>query len=325
MYKYAVETINRCKLFVLTTHVAPDGDGLGSEVALQLFLESLGKEAHIVNPGTLPARYRFIDPQSKLVRYAADVHDPLIARADVILVLDISSWDRLGEMRDAVISSHAFKICIDHHPYGDRVADIALVDETASSTAEITYGLIRATGVSELTPRVAEALFVGILTDTGSFRFPNTTPQTLRVAADLMEAGADPSRVANHLYEQHTLDRMKLLGHELLTCHAVEDTRIAWMEITREEQQQFGVIDNEVEGFLDVLRTVKQVEIAALFLENADGEIKVSLRSKGSKNVNTIAIKFGGGGHPKAAGCVIRGTMKEVVALVIKELRHLVT
>ncbi|NIN69790.1 MAG: bifunctional oligoribonuclease/PAP phosphatase NrnA, partial [Anaerolineae bacterium] len=97
------------------------------------------------------------------------------------------------------------------------------------------------------------------------------------------------------------------------------------MEITREEQQQFGVIDNEVEGFLDVLRTVKQVEIAALFLENADGEIKVSLRSKGSKNVNTIAIKFGGGGHPKAAGCVIRGTMKEVVALVIKELRHLVT
>ncbi|NIN69791.1 MAG: bifunctional oligoribonuclease/PAP phosphatase NrnA, partial [Anaerolineae bacterium] len=122
----------------------------------------------------------------------------------------------------------------DHHPYGDRVADIALVDETASSTAEITYGLIRATGVSELTPRVAEALFVGILTDTGSFRFPNTTPQTLRVAADLMEAGADPSRVANHLYEQHTLDRMKLLGHELLTCHAVEDTRIAWMEITRE-------------------------------------------------------------------------------------------
>lgn len=325
VYAEIVEAIRRHRLFILTTHVHPDGDGLGCEIALQAFLGALGKEAHIINNGPLPKRYAFIAPLGAVQSYAPDVHDPLIARADAIFVLDISTWERLGPMREPISAAPAFKICIDHHPYRENATDIALVDENASSTAEILWGLILAMDGQWMTSPMAEALYMAILTDTGSFRFPNSTPKTLRVAAALMEAGAMPSQISQKLYEQYSWERMKLLGQGLLTSQVTEDRRIAWMEITLKDQERFSVLNNEVEGFLDVLRAIKEVQIAALFIENAEGEIKVSLRSKVAQDVHIVARKLGGGGHPKAAGCVVHAGMAEAVSRVLGELRCLVS
>jgi len=323
VYADIVQAIRRHRLFILTTHIAPDGDGLGCEIALHELLRALGKEARIINNGPLPRQYAFMDPDGVVECYAPGAHDPAIRQAEVIFVLDISAWDRLGAMREPLRAAGALKICIDHHPYRDGVTDIAVVQETASSAGELVYELIVAVGAS-VTKRMADALYVALMTDTGSFRFPNTTPKALRAAAALVEAGASPSELARHVYEQYSWERMKLLGHELLTSHVTEDRRIAWIEITRKDQERFEVLNHEVEGFLEAIRAIKEVEIAALFIENEEREIKVSLRSKGAPDVHTVARKFGGGGHPKAAGCVVHASMPEVVAQVIGELRAIV-
>ncbi len=287
--------------FLLVTHVNPDGDGIGSQIALHRYLTGLGKTSAIINGQPIPFNYHFLDEKSEVEVFDAAVHEPIIAATEVIFILDISNRDRLGKCGQPVEDSGALKICIDHHISNDKFADINLIDVSASSTGELIYRLITGMG-GEITREIAEPLYVSIITDTGSFRFSNTNSQSHTIAGHLVEIGVNPKDIYKDIYENSSIGRIKLLGLALSELKMAADDRIAWVTITREMMEKTGTRPQDCEGFVDYLRLLKDVEVFLIFIEVNRDRTKVSLRSRGLVDVNKIAGQFGGGGHQHAAG-----------------------
>lgn len=287
--------------FLLVTHVNPDGDGIGSEIALHRYLIGLGKTSTIVNGHPTPLNYHFLDNGLEVSVFDASIHESIISEVDAIFVLDISNWDRLGRCGQPVRESGALKICIDHHISNNKFADINLIDEGASSTGELVYRLITDMG-GEITREIAEPLYVSIITDTGSFRFSNTNSRSHAIAAHLVDVGVNPKEIYTSIYENSSIGRIKLLGLALSELKMAADGRIAWVTITREMMEKTGTQPQECEGFVDYLRLLKDVEVFLIFIEVNRDRTKVSLRSRGLVDVNKIAGQFGGGGHQHAAG-----------------------
>ena len=205
----AHDLFRQCRNFVLTTHVNPDGDGLGSEVALADWLSLRGKQATIINHNETPSVYRFLDPESRILRYDPDSHADLIRSADVIVVLDTNHPDRLSSMTRAVMESPAKKICVDHHLEPASFADVYVIDSSCTSTGEIVFRMLAADpNAVSITPRMAGALYCAIMTDTGSFRYSNVDPDIHRIVAQLLESGADPTAIYREIYEQWSPGRI---------------------------------------------------------------------------------------------------------------------
>lgn len=307
----------------LITHVHPDGDGMGSEVAMVHLLRAQGVEVVITNPTPTPERFAFLLRDLPGVdRTAQAVKE--IRRADLILVLDIADLSRLGQLGDAVRERGVPVACIDHHtgsgqlPPGPR-----LVDATAAATGELVYLLARDLGWT-VTREVAHAVYVAIVTDTGSFRFSNTTPRTLRVAADLLELGADPEEVYLEVYASAPPGRPRLLAETLQTLVIEDEHGIAWMTVPPGALERHGVEADDLDGVVEHARAVRGVRLALLFRHVSGGRIKVSFRSVGSVDVAELARKFGGGGHTKAAGVAIVGDLDTVQRTVLEESRAFV-
>ncbi|RMF63147.1 MAG: bifunctional oligoribonuclease/PAP phosphatase NrnA [Calditrichaeota bacterium] len=324
--KRAFENVKAClergQRFVLTTHVNPDGDGLGSEAALALFLESLGKDAYIYNSSPVPENYRFLDPEQRMQVYDSNTHRETLLTADYIVVLDISDWNRLRQVGMDFRDVRIPKICIDHHPPYEKFGDIRLVDVEASSTGEIVYELIKYCG-GTFTREIAEALYVSILTDTGSFRFTNTTANALRAAAELVECGVNPQQIYRQVYERLPVTKVRLFGYVLSNLKFEQNGKVAWVAIPAEVMKSVGARQNDTEGFADYPRVIEGVEVSLLFLEVDRNRTKISFRSKGSVPVNVVAQKFGGGGHPFASGVLIEGKMEEYIPKVLEEVSRL--
>ncbi|HRP08484.1 MAG TPA: bifunctional oligoribonuclease/PAP phosphatase NrnA [Gemmatimonadales bacterium] len=304
----------------LITHVHPDGDGMGSEVAMVHLLRDIGVEAVIANPTPTPARFGFLlaalpdtDRSSDAVRE--------IRRADLIMVLDISDISRLGHLATAVEQRGVPVVCIDHHtgevrlPPGPRI-----VDPGAAATGELIYLLAREMGWT-VTREVARAIHVAMVTDTGSFRFSNTTPRTLRVAADLLELGADPEEVYLEVYASAPPGRPRLLAETLQTLVIDEENGIAWMTVPPGALERHGVETDDLDGVVEHARPVRGVTLAILFRHVSGGRIKISFRSVGDVDVAALARRFGGGGHTKAAGAAIPGELEDVQRKVLDHSR----
>ncbi len=304
----------------LVTHVNPDGDGLGSQVALIHLLRGAGLDAVITNPSPTPERFRFlladlpgVDRSDRAVRE--------LRRADVIIVLDIAELTRLGQLGATVEERGVPVACIDHHtgpghlPGGPR-----LVDVQAAATGELVYLLARALDWP-VTRAVAHALYVAIVTDTGSFRFSNTRPRTLRIAADLLELGADPEEVYLEVYASAPPGRPRLLAETLETLVVEDEHGLAWMTVPPGALERHGVESDDLDGVVEHARAVRGVRLAILFREVSGGRIKVSFRSVGTTDVAALARRFGGGGHTKAAGAAIAGSLDTVQRTVLAEAR----
>ncbi len=315
------QIVDEGKRFIITTHVNADGDGLGSEMALFHFLRSRGKEAVIVNVGAMPENYRFLDPEG-VIRWAEDgeADEALPIGFDAIFILDTGKFSRLGHLHQSVEENGATLICIDHHPKEMGFAHAEVIDTEVSSTGELVYDFITSCGLRISNPLVAEALFAALLTDTGAFRFANTTSRTHRIAAELIEAGADLMKVYHEIYERGSLSRLRLLGKAMAGLQLECGGRLAWFSIDRETLSSHGVRYAETERFVDEPRQIEGVEVIVYFLETHEGTIRVSIRSKGDVTVNEIARHFGGGGHPYAAGIRMRGPLQEAVRRVIGAL-----
>ncbi|MFQ5895219.1 MAG: bifunctional oligoribonuclease/PAP phosphatase NrnA, partial [Nitrospinota bacterium] len=299
--------IGQSREILLTTHVNPDGDGAGSEMALRYFLESRGKRVRVVNDGELPPHYRFLDPDGVVSQPEAPAAQ--LRGVDLVIVLDTGKAERLGRLRQAVLASGAPLVCIDHHPAEESFGDIRVVDPEASSTGEMVLALLRSFGEGTRDPRLAEALYAAIATDTGQFRFSNTNARALRAAAELVEAGADPVRVFREVYERGSTGRFRLLGETMSSLHLECGGKLAWFAITREALARHGVTPPETDRFVDEPRVIEEVEVVVYFLELEDGRVRVSLRSKGRIPVSGLAMRFGGGGHAFASGIRIRGSL----------------
>jgi len=299
--------------FLITTHVNPDGDGLGAELGLCAYLVSRGKDVVILNPDPLSDRYAFLAEHATYLAYDASRDAEVIEQAEVIIVLDISRWERLGELGKRLRSCSALKICIDHHPFeANGMADIYGVDLTAAATGQLVYEMIR-DGRQAVDVRMAMGFYISILTDTGSFRFSNSDPRAHRVAAELIETGLDPNELYERVYGDSSLSRLRLLGYGLSHMRMEAEGRLAFVVLPREAVRECGAVPADTEGFVDVARTARGTEGVALLFEHEEGTIKVSLRSRGRINVNRVASALGGGGHVLASGATMDGPLGTAV------------
>ena len=305
----------------LTTHVNPDGDGLGSEVALVHLLRAQGVEVTITNPTPTPSRFEFLfDDLPNVDRSGEAIRE--LRRADLIVVLDISDLGRLGMLGETVRSRGVPVICVDHHvsdgvlPPGPRY-----IDSEASATGELIYEIAVANDWPLTTP-AARALYIAILTDTGGFRFSNTHPRTLRVAADLLEVGVDPEEIYLDVYARAPEGRPRLLAEALQTLVVEPNYGLAWVTVPPGAIERLGVSSDDLDGVVEFPRSIEGVRMALLFREASQHRVKVSLRSVGTVNVAAFAQRFGGGGHVKAAGLVLPGTLAEVQTQVLTAARE---
>ncbi|MGH7516261.1 MAG: DHH family phosphoesterase [Gemmatimonadales bacterium] len=304
----------------LTTHVNPDGDGLGSEAALAHLLRARGLEVSVTNPTPTPARFRFLFEELPGVDRTGEAVKE-IRRADVIVVLDISELGRLGMLAEPVRERGVPVACIDHHvspgilPPGPRY-----LDPTASATGELVFEVAKANGW-RLEQPAARGLYVALLTDTGGFRFSNTHPRTLRIAAELLETGLDPEGIYLDVYARAPEGRPRLLAEALQTLVVEPEVGLAWVTVPPGAVERFGLTSDDLDGVVEYPRSVDGVRMALLFREVSAGRVKVSLRSVGSVDVAAFARQFGGGGHTKAAGLAVVGSLGEVQATVLSAAR----
>jgi bifunctional oligoribonuclease and PAP phosphatase NrnA len=304
--------------FVLTTHVNPDGDGLGTEIALALYIQKLGKRAAILNCSATPENYLFLTKLFPIVQFDTSIHSRMMEEAEVIIVLDTNHPDRIGSMKPALLSSNAVKVCIDHHLEPGDFADLYILDETSTSTGEIVYRLMNFLMHLSIDHETAIALYTAIMTDTGSFRYPKTDSETHKIVAQLLQLGADPVAIYEHVYERGTLNRMRLLGLALANMRTLHQGKIAYMVISHDMFASTLTTEVDTEAFVPYTLTIDGVQIGLMFSE-FNGMVKVSFRSKGDIWINVLAKEFGGNGHKNAAGARIpNAQLDEIVAQVLE-------
>ena len=316
------EAVLAARRIAMTTHVNADGDGIGSEVALVHLLRDLGKDAWIANPTPIPPRYGFLlDPVAAHDR--TDDAAAALKAADLFLVLDISDLGRLGNLAPTIRSRDLVTACVDHHlSPGTLPAGPRLVDATASATAELIHDLAAVAGWP-LSPEAARALYVGLLTDTGGFRYANTSPRTLRVSASLLEHGVDPERIYERVYATAPVGRLRLTAEVLETLVTEPEIGLSWLTVPPGAIERHGVTADDLDGLVELARSVQGTRMALLFRQLASGKIKVSFRSVGDVDVAAFAHPFGGGGHAKASGASISGALDEVQHTVLAAARRL--
>lgn len=299
-----VEIIDSHQRFLLTSHIRPDCDALGSELGMAGVLEALGKSVVVINGQQNPRNLQFIDPQRRIKAIGVDVQASDLKDIEVLIVLDTSAWAQLGPMGDVLRSTTAKKIIIDHHVSGDDLGAEPFKDTTAEATGRLVVLLAEHLGV-KLTPEMATPLFAAIATDTGWFRFASTKPETLRAAAQLMEAGAKPFELYNSLYEQDTLARINLIGRTLARAQAELNGRLVHTSIRQEDFRATGAVASDTEDIINMTLAVGGTQVAVILVELATGGVKVSFRSRGQLDCTRVAEKFGGGGHKAAAGATL--------------------
>ncbi len=322
MLKKIIDVIQSNQSFALTTHYNPDGDAVGSLVAMAAFLGDLGKEVHAYYTGHLTATYGFLNTDGDLACYEETSEaDSEIARADVVILLDANEWSRTDKMETAIRDSSALKLVIDHHPLEGNSSDAIWVDKTAASVGEMIFRLIKEMD-GKITQKIGVALYVTILTDTGSFRFSNTTAETHRIASELIEAGVSTSSVYQKIYERNPVEKVKLLGYCIENIHLGCNNLLAWTSVSQKALTQHNAEDWMLDGVVEVVRTITDVEVTVLLKELKDGGVKISLRSSEKLDVNKLARSMGGGGHPRAAGCKLDMELEEAQRLVVKKVRE---
>lgn len=311
-----IEVINKHNSFLITSHTSPDGDGIGSQFALHALLKGMGKHPIIVNDDPLPELYNFLP---KLWHQMKDEIPRLVV--DAVFVIECATLDRIGSPLE-LITEDMVVVNIDHHVSNEKFGKINWVDSGRSCVGEMIYELYRKL---ECPIGKEEALFLylAVVTDTGSFRYANTTSLTHRVAGELISLGAKPDEVAERLYETHSISAMRLLGLALSTLRRSEDGQVAWLYVTRDMMAQSGAEPAEAEGLVNYARSIRRVKVALSFKETQDpDEVKVSFRSKGMVDVDAVARAFGGGGHPQASGCLVKGKIDEVIPLVLAKVKE---
>jgi phosphoesterase RecJ-like protein len=301
--------------FAILSHVRPDGDALGSQLALALSLEQLGKDVRVWNEDGMLEKYSFL-PRAELLTKPPSTEEDV----DVAVALDTAIQNRLGTAFAAIRSTKIW-INIDHHRSNPGYGDIVIVDPSAPATGEIIFSLIKSQGLP-FNHDIAENLYAAISTDTGSFQYPKTSARTFEIAAELVRVGGlDVGKISQQLYENYPRRRLELLRELLRTTRFHFGDRVASFSLTLKTTADLAVLPEDNEGLIDHLRAIHGVIVAGFFEELADGKVRVSMRSKDEAvDVCAICQKFGGGGHTLAAGARVRGSLAEIEEKVLEEI-----
>jgi len=306
------ELLDKKHRFMVTSHITPDGDSIGSTLALTLALLKMGKRAVPVIKDDIPKKYRFLPGTDLIVKDTSESFDAVIA-------LDCGDIERLG-FEKQLKEYGPIVINIDHHKSNDFFGDLNLVDANSSSVGEMVYRLID--GKIDIDYDIALNLYTAIITDTGSIKYSNTTPSSLKILANLVDKGVKPDYVSRHVFERRSLASIKLLKSVLNTLEISADGKIASLLITRDMLRDSGASEEDTDGMINYAREIEGVEVAVIFKENEDSLIRVGFRSNEWVDVSMIAAKFNGGGHPRAAGCVLKFPLQEARGIVLDAIQH---
>jgi phosphoesterase RecJ-like protein len=308
------------KTVAISTHMNSDGDGCGSEVAMALLLAQRGVTAKIVNPTAWPSLFDFLLSDSGVKDDTAK-GSAALKSVDALVVLDISDVKRLGTLADSVRALAKPKVVIDHHvPSNEPPGETILADTAACATGELIYDFACTLDL-EITPAIARALYIAMLTDTGGFRFSNTTPRCHAIAGELLNAGVDPEDMYVRVYASAPPGRIQLLAEVLATLEFDLGIGLAWLSMGPGLLEKYDVRQEDLDGIVEHARSIAGTRMAIFFRDLGHGKVKISFRSTGTVDVNAFARQFGGGGHAKAAGAMVSGTMSEVRERVIAAAR----
>ena len=319
MWDKIAKFINDYDSFLITTHVNPDGDAIGSEMALKSFLEDLDKDVVVVNSNPTPHNLTFLDPEGEIKVFPYDVKKEVLEDVDAFFIVDVNNSEHLGNLARPLENSTQPRVCIDHHQGAEEnFADVSVNDTSAAATGLLIYDLIRAMG-GDITRAIADAVYAALITDTGTFRFSNTDVRAFRTAAELCEHGVKPYDMHRLVFASKSWGAGRLLGPVLGTVETTGEGRLAWIHVTQKMMKDAGAVYDDTDGFVDLVRAIRNVELVLFFKEVPDGKVKVSLRSNGRVNAFAVAEGFGGGGHKMASGMKVEGpmdsAMKKVVAV----------
>lgn len=308
-----IEYVKKSKSAFLVSHAHPDGDAIGSLIAMGLSLDGLGKKVTLFNVSPIPAVYRFLPAADRIVNHADD------ADYDIAFILDCGELKRIGKAV-SIVSQIPVIINIDHHITNTRFGNYRLVDTSACATAEIVYRLVKKME-APVDRAIATSLYTGILTDTGSFRFSNTNKAAFAICEEMVAHGVDPYDVARHVYGSYSLGRIKLLNLALDSIEISRNGKLSMMTITQNMLEKTGTQPEDVDGLINYARRIEDVKMTALIQECGNGKgnkmLNVSLRSDGTVDVAAIAASFGGGGHASAAGFNVESTLPEIKSEII--------
>jgi len=318
------EFLGRPRRVLLTTHINPDGDAIGSEVAFARWLSGRGARVDILNDSRTPEAFRWLTTENPIEVYDEALAEQRFAEADALVVLDTSNRQRIGRLARH-LDLHAIAVAIvDHHVTHEGFGSVNVVEPELASTASLVYELMRE---AHATPdRIsAEALYVGLATDTGNFRYSNTDARAHRMAADLVELGVSPPVTNARIHATAPPGRLRFFGEVLAALEVREGGRLVVLEASPEQFARHGLVGADTEGLVDMPRVIAGVEVVALFSEVEPGLVKVSLRSAGRVSIDQVCARWGGGGHPHAAGVQMRGTRALARERVLPELARLLT
>ncbi|MGI0108122.1 DHH family phosphoesterase [Salinimicrobium sp. 3283s] len=319
------ELLEGKKKIVIVPHKGPDGDAMGSTLALKILLEGLGHYVNLIAPNDYPSFLKWMPYEEETLLYDRDTEkcEKIIAEADVIFTLDFNHLSRAGDMYKPLQEATAAFVMIDHHQQPDDYADVTYSDVTMCSTCQMVYHFIENIGLAQkITPQIATCLYTGIMTDTGSFRYRSTTSLTHRVIADLIEKGADNTSIHENVFDTSSYGQLQLLGCALQNLRVVEGLRTAYITLSQEELDRHNFKKGDTEGFVNYGLSLEGIVFAAIFIENeAEKIVKISFRSKGTFSVNEFARRyFEGGGHTNAAGGKSDLSLQETVERFISIL-----
>lgn len=317
-FKFLTKKANN---ILITTHIIPDADGIGSEIALCLAFRSLGKNAICVNEEPLLERYKYLDPENVVI--SLDDYKTFYGNTeiDLFIVTDTNSLNRIGDKVRALSQKSSELLFIDHHPCPKELMAIHCIDTTKAATGELVGTLIKELEIP-FNLNLALPLYTAILIDTSSFRYPTVTADTHRLVATLMDSGVTPSHAYNMIYGTKKLSYMKLLGKVLASAHSTKDEKIAWLILSEDKLEKFHVDTEDTHAFINYLLVLDNIKVAVMFREVGD-HVKVSLRSTGNVDVGVMAHALGGGGHDHSAATLIKGHLDEVVKTTVEKLQSM--
>lgn len=305
--------------FLLTTHVNPDADAIGSEIAFYHMLKKLGKKVFIINHSSTPYNLEFFNKGNIVLRYDEELHKNIFNEVDVLVALDFNRADRTVRMEKGFRDSNKLKICIDHHQDPEEFVDYSFIDTDYCATGHIIYDFINRTKIVDLDLEIAEPIYAAIMTDTGSFRFDRTTSEVHKIIAELLSLGVNPEQVYDKLYDQSKFSKIKLLGRALESINLYAKNKIGYMVITQKDFEELGAMESDTENFVNYNLSIENVVLGILFIELKNG-FKVSFRSKGNIPVNKLANQFGGGGHTNAAGArFFTNNMQAMIPVILSK------
>jgi len=313
-----IELVEKSRRILVTSHIDPDGDSIGSQLALKSWLKNSAKEVRIINQGRPPAKYLFLDKEKTMEDFYSTRSEAW--KADLVFVLECSNLERTGKVKELIREGVSI-VNIDHHPDNSNFGNLNYIDTQTSALGEIIYELISYAGY-RLNKDVATQLYAAILTDTGRFSFANTTSRAMGICAELVSQGANPKEINNQIYYSNSESALRLLGHTLQNLETYGEGKISFMVIDQKSLEDFGVSAEETERFVGYSLYLKGAEVGVLFKQKSKTLTKVSLRSQNTFDVSSLARIFGGGGHRNAAGCTIRHDLNSAKELVLKKIKE---